>query len=235
MRKSNYHHQHLPGITFCLTMFFFAAVWIGFIPQASAEDSESSKNSFQIRRAEWKKDDGALTLKGFGAKKKESIVVKDAATGEIIGTTQSEDDGKFEFKKEHLASVSCRVLVENDSRFVTIGFTEEVQKKGGQAVLIEEAEWKGSEKELMVKGQASPGDTVVLFSSPDGTQLGSTQARQDGTWWKTLEHLSSIPCRIQIQIDCAVAEMAVKNAPEDCETPTPPTPRHPRHSLRPPP
>ncbi len=221
MRKSSYHHQRRAGIAICLTMFVFAAVWISFVPRASAESSEGS---FQIGWAEWNAEDGALKLKGSGAKKKEDIVVKDAATGEIIGTTRSEDEGKFEFKNEHMASVPCGVLVENDKRFVTIGFTEEVQKKGGKAVLIREAEWKGSENELVVKGQGSPGDTVMLFSSPDGIQLGSTQARQDGAWRKTIEHLSSIPCRIQIQMDRAIAEMGVKNAPEDCETPTPPTP-----------
>ena len=229
MRKPNHHHQRRTGITFFLTMFVFAAIWISFVPRASAEGSEShegsesSKGYFQVTRAEWKADDRALKLKGSGATKKETIVVKDAATGEIIGTTRSEDEGKFEFEKEHLASVPFALLVENDGRSVTVGFTAETQKKGGKAILIREAQWKASEKELMVKGQASPGKTVVLFAAPNGIELGSTQAKSDGTWRKTIKNPPSIPCRIQIQLDGATAEMAVKNAPGDCGSPAPPT------------
>ena len=223
MRKPNHHHQRRTGITFFLTMFVFAAVWISFVPRASAERSESSKGYFQVTRAEWKADDRALKLKGSGATKKETIVVKDAATGEIIGTTRSEDEGKFEFEKEHLTSVPCALLVENDGRSVTVGFTAETQKKGGKAILIREAQWKASEKELMVKGQASPGKTVALFAAPNGIELGSTQAKSDGTWRKTIKNPPSIPCRIQIQLDGATAEMAVKDAPGDCESPAPPT------------
>lgn len=201
----------------CMVMFVFTTVWIGFTPKASAA------TPFQVRLAKWKAGDGALKLKGYGAGKKKRIYVKDAASGKTIGRTRSEDDGKFEFEKEHLSSVPPAVLIESGNQSVTIGFTETSRKKGGNAVLILESTWKASKKKLVIKGQSPPRSTVKLISAQNGTELGSTQAKSDGTWKKTIKNPLSVPCRIRVELEGAVAEMAVKNAPEDCGAVTPST------------
>jgi hypothetical protein len=198
-----------------MVMFVFVAVWVSFIPQAFAA------TPFQVKWAEWKAGDGALKMKGYGAGKKKRVHVKDATSGKNIGTTRSEDDGKFEFEKEHLSSVPSALLVESGSQSVTIGFTKATRKRGGKAVLIREAEWKASKNKLVIKGQGPPRATVVIFAAQSGLELGSTRIKSNGTWKKTLKNLASVPCRTRIELDGVVAEMAVKNAPEDCGAVTP--------------
>ena len=216
MKRSIYRHQYRTGLMCCLVMFVLMTVWVSFTPEVSAA------TPFQVRLAKWKAGDGALKLKGYGAGKKKRIYVKDAASGKTIGSTRSEDDGKFEFEKEHLSSVPPALLVESGNQSVTIGFTETSRKRGGKAVLILESAWKASKKKLVIKGQSPSKATVAFFSASDGIELGSTRAKSNGTWKKTLKDLPSIPCRIRIEVDGAVAEMAVKNAPEDCGAAMPP-------------
>ena len=208
--------QYRTGFAFLTVMSVFATVWIGFIPRALAA------THFQVARAEWKKGDGALKLKGYGAGKKRLVYVKDAATGETLGTTRSEDDGKFEFSKEHLASVPSALLVISGTRAVTIGFTEATRQRGGRAVLIRTAEWSAWEQSLSVKGTGPSEAEAVFFGVENGSEMGGTQIESDGNWQKEFENLSWVPCRIRIQTDGAVAEMAVKNAPEDCGSVAPP-------------
>lgn len=216
MKRSIYRHQYRTGLMCCLVMFVLMTVWIGFTPKASAA------TPFQVRWAEWKAGDGVLKLKGYGAGRKKRIYVKDAASGKTIGSTRSEDDGKFEFEKEHFSSIPRALLVESGNQSVTIGFTEISRKRGGKAVLILESAWKASKKKLVSKGQSPPRAIVKLISVQNGIELGSTQAKSDGTWKKTIINPPSVPCRIRIELDGAVAEMAVKNAPEDCGAATPP-------------
>jgi hypothetical protein len=203
-------HQYRSGFISLMAMFVFGAVWIGFIPQSFAA------THFQVTRAEWKADDGALKLKGYGAGGKNIVTVKNANTGETLGTTRSEDDGKFEFSKEHLSSVPSALVVMSGSRSVTIGFTEATRKSGGPAVLILTAEWRASERTLLAKGTGPSRSEVAFFAVESGSEMGSTRIESDGKWENKFENPSSMPCRIQIQTDGAVAEMAVKNAPEDC-------------------
>ena len=216
MRRPIYRHQYQTGFIFCVVMFVFVAVWVSFIPQALAA------TPFQIKRAEWKAGDGALKMKGYGAGKKKRVHVKDATSGKRIGTTRSEDNGKFEFEKEHLSSVPSALLVESGGQEVTIGFTEATQKRGGKAVLIREAEWKTSKNQLVIKGEGTPKATVVIFAAQSGLELGSTRTESDGKWKKKLENPPEVPCRTWIELDGVVAEMAVKNAPENCGASTPP-------------
>ena len=106
MKRSIYRHQYRTGLMCCLVMFVLMTVWIGFTPKASAA------TPFQVRWAEWKAGDGVLKLKGYGAGRKKRIYVKDAASGKTIGSTRSEDDGKFEFEKEHFSSIPRALLVQ---------------------------------------------------------------------------------------------------------------------------
>ncbi|MCG6879542.1 MAG: hypothetical protein LJE96_10425 [Deltaproteobacteria bacterium] len=209
-------HQHRSGFVFLMVMVVAGAVWVSFIPQAFAA------THFQVSWAEWKQDDGMLKLKGYGAGKKNLVSVKDPVTGETLGTTRSEDDGKFEFSKEHLASVPSALLVMSGTRAVTIGFTKATRKRGGRAVLIRTAEWSPSEQILSVKGTGPSKSEVVFFGVGSASEIGSIWTEFDGRWRKKFENLSSVPCRIRIQTEGAVAEMAVKNAPENCGVATPP-------------
>ena len=216
MKRPIYHHQCRTGFIVCMAMFVFTAVWISFAPRALAA------TAFQVRWAEWKAGDGVLKMKGYGAGKKKTVYVKDVANGSTIGTTQSEDDGKFEFEKEHLSSVPRALFVESGSQSVTIGFTEASRERGGMAVLIKVSKWRASEKKLVTKGVAPRGATVALFGVQSGMKMGSTRAASDGKWQKTFENPESVPCRIRMETDGASAEMAVKNAPEDCGVSVPP-------------
>ena len=108
-------------------MFFFAAVWISFTPKASAA------TPFQVRWAEWKAGDKVLKLKGYGAGKKKRIYVKDAASGKTIGSTRSEDDGKFEFEKEHLSSVPPCFAGQKRKPVGYDRFYRDIPKKGRQS------------------------------------------------------------------------------------------------------
>jgi len=214
--KRSLRHQSRIGYIFLMIMFVSGLLCVSFLPQASAA------TYFQVAWAEWKAGDRALKLKGYGAGRKNLVAVKNAATGESIGSTRSEDDGKFEFSKEHLSSVPSALLVTSGTRAVTIGFTEATRKSGGRAVLILTAEWSASEQILSVRGTGPSKSEVVLFGVQSGSEMGSIRTESDGRWRKKFENPSSVPCRIRIQTDGAVAEMAVKNAPQDCgvETPT---------------
>jgi len=111
--KRSLRHQSRIGYIFLMIMFVSGLLCVSFLPQASAA------TYFQVAWAEWKAGDRALKLKGYGAGRKNLVAVKNAATGESIGSTRSEDDGKFEFSKEHLSSVPSALLVTSGTRAVT--------------------------------------------------------------------------------------------------------------------
>ncbi len=208
--------QHRSKFVFWMLMVVSGAVWVSFVPQASAA------THFQVAWAEWKQDDGALKMKGYGAGKKNLVSVRNAVTGETLGATRSEDDGKFEFSKEHLSSIPGVLLVTSGTRSVTIGFTEKTRQRGGRAVLIRTAEWRPWEKTLLVQGSGPSRSEVDFFDAGSGSEMGSIRAGSDGRWRKKFEDPASVPCEIRIQADGAVAQMAVKNAPEGCGEVTPP-------------
>jgi hypothetical protein len=208
--------QHRSKFVFWMLMVVSGAVWVSFVPQAFAA------THFQVAWAEWKQHDGALKMKGYGAGKKNLVSVKNAVTGETLGTTRSKDDGKFEFSKEHLSSIPSGLLVTSGTRAVTIGFTAATLQRGGRAVLIRSAEWRPWEKALLVQGTGPSRSEVAFFDAGSGSEMGSTQAGSDGRWRKKFENPTSVPCGIRIQADGAVAQMTVKNAPEDCGEVTPP-------------
>ena len=213
MKQSRQHQSH-SGFIFLMIMFISGVLWAGFIPEASAA------THFQVAWAEWKAGDRKLKLKGYGAGRKNIVAVKNVATGETLGTTRSEDDGKFEFSKEHLASVPGSLLVTTGTRSVAIGFTKATRQRGGPAVLIRTAEWSSSEQTLWVNGTAPSEAEVVFFGVENG--MASTKAASDGRWRKKFIAPSPVPCRIRIQTDGAAAEMAVENAPLTCGVATPP-------------
>ena len=73
--------------------------------------SNSNENGFGITIVNWNPDDSKLYIEGYGAGRKKRVTVSDAGSGTLIGTTRSEDDGKFKFEKSHIEAVSCEIEI----------------------------------------------------------------------------------------------------------------------------
>jgi hypothetical protein len=127
LMKRSILNQCRAGLIFFVVMFISGALWATSMPQAS------DSTHFQVTWVEWKAGDRALKLKGSGAGGKETVYVKDAQTGKTLGTTRSEDDGRFEFEIKGLASVPSAVLVESGTQSVTIRFTDSPEGEGSHA------------------------------------------------------------------------------------------------------
>ncbi len=204
------------GVIFLMVMFAFGMVLSGMTARAFAQ------TPLGITWAVWKADDKVLKMKGTGAGEKNQVFVKDAVTGETIGTVRSEDDGRFEFSREHLEFIPASLLITSNGESVMIGFTEATRKRGGAAVLISLSEWRSSDGVLFTKGTGPSKAEVVFFGVENENKLGSTRTESDGKWEKRFENPSAVPCRIRIETDGAMAETAVNNAPLSCGVVVPP-------------
>lgn len=80
---------------------------------------------------------------------------------------------------------------------------------------IDEAQWKREESLLRVKGKGNKGASVAISNADTLILLG--QVRVDDEWEFRNSDLGAVPCRVRAeQSDGQIAEMAVKDAPEDC-------------------
>ena len=78
----------------------------------TVEKAQSNPINVKIDTATWNRKDRKLIVKGSGAPSKASVKILNAATNAIIGTTETEDDGKWKKVVEKPANVPCKIRVE---------------------------------------------------------------------------------------------------------------------------
>jgi|GEM_PF-1202552 len=84
---------------------------------------ESTPINVAINTAAWNRSDRKLLVSGTGGAKGASVKIMNANTKAVLGTTQSEDDGKWSKVIEKPAVVPCKVRVEITNGSLT-GFAE---------------------------------------------------------------------------------------------------------------
>ncbi len=88
------------------------------------------------------------------------------------------------------------------------------------AVTIDRAVWRAGSEQLILKGQDLAQSEIVLVDASSGLPLATVKASRSGNWSKSLDAVSSIPCRVRAISPTGQARANVANAPGDCGAPT---------------
>lgn len=100
-------------------------------------------------------------------------------------------------------------------------------------VIIDRARWDAEDRELKVEGSKAPSGTAAnLFNAATGALIASVAVERDGEWEFEIKGLTSVPCRVRVDIAGQSAEAAVSGAPSNCGGGTPP-PAPPTGNLAP--
>ena len=89
-------------------------------------------------------------------------------------------------------------------------------------VVINTAAWNRSDRKLLVSGSGGVKDaSVKILNATTKATLGTTEAEDNGTWKKTIEKPSVVPCKVRVEItkdtQTGFAEKQVSNAPRTCK------------------
>ena len=187
-----------------------------------------------ISKARWEAEDRKLEVegrmevnKGSKAPRGTAANLFDAATGALLGSARVEDDGKWKFEVERLATAPCRVRVDIGGQSVEAAVSGapsscsggSTPPPAGKPVVIEKARWDADHRELKVEGggsKAPSGTTAMLFDAASGALLGSVGVKGDGQWEFEVKRPATVPCRVRVEIASQSAESVVSGAPSTC-------------------
>jgi len=191
---------------------------------ACNDDEEGDRPTLRIDEAEW--DDGEeLKVEGYAAPEAE-VSIRDADSGSVLGSVRANDEGEWKLERD-LDRAPCRVSASADGVTVSAAVEDAPDDCGGTdpgiPLVIDEAKWDVGDGELKVKGLAGPDAEVIVTSAASGSEIGRDSADDEGKW-EVKKSLDSVPCRVIARSGDEQVEMAVENAPADCDDAgTPPT------------
>ena len=118
MKRSSAGDKHAKTIFWTLmAVFFFCCLAF----DAGAQEEPN----LRVTSMEWRSDTSELRVYGSGAGRRNTVTIKDAESGAVLGNTTSRRDGRWGFRKRNLPSAPCLVLVESyGSQAVTAGYTQ---------------------------------------------------------------------------------------------------------------
>ena len=96
-----------------------AAGWLPAAVYADDDDDDNrswSTTTLRISEARWTASEGRLTVRGRGARDETTVTVKNAATGAVLDTDRSNDDGEWRVTVRNPSPVPTRVRVESYRR-----------------------------------------------------------------------------------------------------------------------
>lgn len=91
-------------------------------PLADARTTEASP-SLGVAEVRWEAERSRLTVKGYGAEKREQIRILDAMSGTVLGSVKSDKEGNFKFAKEISGTPPCTIRLESSVVYVESGYT----------------------------------------------------------------------------------------------------------------
>lgn len=126
MKRSSHDDKHLRIINCLLiTIFFFCC----FKLDAQADED----SNLRVTRMEWRSEDSQLVIAGRGADRRQTITVKDAESGAVIGLATAQLDGRWYFRKNNLGNAPCLALVESSNgQAVTADYTRNAPQSCGE-------------------------------------------------------------------------------------------------------
>ncbi len=109
---SNWNKLRLAAFVLVLVMILPCQIVSAEYHKRNRGENLADGTAFGVKTASWYVEDSKLKITGFGAGRKKIVSVINADTMQGIGTTRSEDDGKFEFSKSHIDPASCKIIVQ---------------------------------------------------------------------------------------------------------------------------
>lgn len=172
---------------------------------------------FNITKADWDDGDRKLIVQGDQAPGDARVILKNAITGDLLGSRTAEDDGKWKFEVEKPAMAPCRVRVEIDRQVAERDVNDAPSNCDSDASIhITHADWEAEGSRLRVQGDKSqPGAKVKISNMATGRLIGTVVVEDNGKWrYRTiLKYAAQVPCRVQIEISGKVVVANIKNAP----------------------
>jgi hypothetical protein len=84
-------------------------------------------------------------------------------------------------------------------------------------ISISSATWQSSQRLYVLGSRAAGGATVTLKYPGDRAVIGTTTAKQSGSWTFLQSNVSPVPCHVRAESgEESSATRAVKNAPSNC-------------------
>ena len=118
MKRSSAGDKRANTIIWAMMAVFFCCC---FAFDAGAQEEPN----LSVTRMEWRSNNSELRVDGLGAGRRNTVTIKDAESGAVLGNTTSRRDGRWGFRKRNLPSAPCLILVESDgSEAVTAGYTQ---------------------------------------------------------------------------------------------------------------
>jgi len=89
---------------------------------------------------------------------------------------------------------------------------------GGSTVSlqVDRADWQNKRQTLVVEGQTTPDEVVMVAGAATGTRFGVVSADSDGRWRFHREKVAEPPCRVYVEAGDQRRERDVRNAPRKC-------------------
>jgi hypothetical protein len=118
MKRSSAGDNHAKTI-------FLTLMTVCFVCCLAFDAGAQEEPNLSVTRMEWRSDNSELRVYGRGAGGRNTVTIKDAETGSVLGNTTARRDGRWGFRKRNLPSAPCIVLVESyGSQAVTAGYTQ---------------------------------------------------------------------------------------------------------------
>jgi len=118
MRKKSGHHRFFRDVMALLILT--ATLYPGLPADAAVEEGTPTLG---IEEVGWDANRSRLTVKGYGAEKREAIGILDGTSGVKLGTVKSDNNGNFKFRQEIVGLPPCTIRVESRVVYVETGYT----------------------------------------------------------------------------------------------------------------
>ena len=165
---------------------------------ALANDTDPDKDKLSII---------VFTQPGHGKVTKNGVILVYSPTSGYSGS----DSFTYTISDGHGGTATAKVSV-------TVQKAQSIPIK----VVINTATWNRSDKKLLVSGSgAVKGASVKILNATTKATFGSTKAEDNGTWKKTIEKPSVVPCKVRVEItkdtQTGFTVKTVANAPTACK------------------
>ncbi|MCG8429368.1 MAG: PKD domain-containing protein, partial [Chromatiales bacterium] len=175
-----------------------------------------------IFRAKWKAKKSLLRVRGRKAPAGATVYVKDAETGDIIGTTTARRNGKWRLRATigDAEDVPCTIVVEINGQMEEGNVRKAPScdiddHDDGADFRVQIADWDAHDRKLEVEGNKAPRKArVKLFNATTGKLLKTTKVEDSGEWKFEVDKPNPVPCSIRVEIGDQSVERNVKGAPE---------------------
>lgn len=179
---------------------------------------DGGTRDFEVTKAEWNSETHKIKVEGKGPRLDE-VTIWNVGRGVEMATVVTKDNGEWKYELAYPTHTPCVVRVDYlGGTLDAASETHSVAFAPGSCdpiVSIDKAEWDEDDEELLIKGDAVEGTTVVITDTQLGTTLATIVADDDDEFEFVTTALDLPPCRVSANNGLSTAEAVVDDVDED--------------------